>query len=204
MAISDRKEREKEERRRLIIDTATKLFREHGFEKVSLRNIADQIEYSPTMIYLYFKDKNELLHALHTEGFRMLKQRFDAALASLSDPWERFKVLGETYVRFGLENPEYYELMFMSGEPMQTEMTEDAWNEGLLSHACLESEVKNCIASGYFPGHEFRILSFTVWCFVHGMVSLAIKDRLKMYEEEERESLLQRTMEIMMSFLEKK
>ena len=201
MAISDRKEREKEEKRRLIIETAKKLFHEKGFEKTSLRNIADAIEYSPTMIYLYFKDKNELLHALHKEGFQMLLQNFDDALEGITDPWERFRALGDAYMRFAMENSEYYELMFMSGKPMQTEMTEDEWDEGQLSHACLEREVQNCILAGYFPGQDYRKMSFVIWAFAHGLASLAIKDRLKFYEEDERESLIHDARQILMGFL---
>ena len=201
MAISDRKEREKEEKKKLIIQTATRLFREHGFEKVSLRNIAEAIEYSPTMIYLYFKDKNELFYYLHTEGFRMLRQRLMAEIADITDAWERFSKLGEVYITFGLENPEYYELMFMMAAPMQTEVTEEVWNEGFMTHTCLETEVLNCIQHGYFKGQNYRVLSFMIWCQVHGLVSLHIKDRMKMYNEQERQTIAHESLEIFMRLL---
>lgn len=202
MAISDRKEREKEEKKQLIIKTATKLFREHGFEKVSLRNIAEAIEYSPTMIYLYFKDKNELFYYLHAEGFRMLRQRFEAEITHITDAWQRFAKLGEVYIAFGLENPEYYELMFMMAAPLQTEVTEEVWHEGFMTHTCLEVEVQNCIQHGYFKGHNYRVLSLMIWCQVHGLVSLHIKDRMKMYSEEERASIMHKSLALFMQLLE--
>ncbi|MFX8778120.1 helix-turn-helix domain-containing protein, partial [Acinetobacter baumannii] len=61
MGINERKEKQKLELKRLILDASMKLFVEEGFENVSIRKIADLIEYSPTTIYLYFKDKNEIL-----------------------------------------------------------------------------------------------------------------------------------------------
>jgi AcrR family transcriptional regulator len=203
MAIIDRKEREREDKRKLIISTATKLFREQGFEKVSLRNIAEAIEYSPTMIYLYFKDKNELFYYMHAEGFRMLRKQLESATENIEDAWLRFCKLGEVYIKFGLENPEYYELMFITSAPMQTEMTEDIWHEGFMTHICLETEVKNCILHGYFAGHDYKVLSLMVWCQVHGLVSLFIKDRMRMYQETEREKLMEQSTNLFMQLVNK-
>jgi AcrR family transcriptional regulator len=201
--VNSRRAREKEEKRTLIIETATRLFREQGFEKVSLRNIADAMEYSPTMIYLYFKDKNELLHALHAEGFQMFRRRLQQAMQGIPSAWGRLEELGRTYIAFGIENPEYYELMFISGSPLQTEKSGVAWEEGLLSHACLEGEIKNCMEAGYFKGHEYRSLSFMIWCFVHGLVSLVIKNRMRMYEESERGYIIQQAQHTFNSYLAK-
>ena len=69
MGITDRKEREKQELKDLILKEAKAVFLEEGYEKTSIRKIADRIEYSPTTIYLYFKDKSELLLELHKQSF---------------------------------------------------------------------------------------------------------------------------------------
>ena len=64
MGVKERREREKESLRQDILDVAREMFATEGYESVSMRKIADKIEYSPTTIYLYFKDKNELFYAL--------------------------------------------------------------------------------------------------------------------------------------------
>jgi AcrR family transcriptional regulator len=69
MGISERKEREKQEMREKILLVATEMFIEEGYDKTSIRKIADKIEYSPATIYLYFKDKDEIFHAIHDKGF---------------------------------------------------------------------------------------------------------------------------------------
>ncbi len=113
MGISERKEREKHEKRRMILDTAIQLFIDEGYENVSIRKIADKIEYSPATIYLYFQDKDEILSNLQQEGFVKFYNFLHQA-ESVTDPRERVKELGRMYVRFGLEHPEYYDLMFYS------------------------------------------------------------------------------------------
>ncbi|HYQ86264.1 MAG TPA: helix-turn-helix domain-containing protein, partial [Bacteroidota bacterium] len=69
MTVAARKMREKEEMKTLVLETAMKLFLDEGFGNVSIRRIAENIDYSPATIYLYFKDKDEILFALHSAGF---------------------------------------------------------------------------------------------------------------------------------------
>src|SRR5664279_4726542 len=119
MGTAERKAKEKLTMRRLILQAAMKLFIREGYENISLRHIAKKIDYSPAAIYLYFKDKNEILHALHTAGFEMLYER-QQDVFSIDDPLERLQKHGEVYVRFALENPEYYDLMFIMRGPAET------------------------------------------------------------------------------------
>ncbi len=186
MGISERREREKEEMKELILKTANRLFAENGFEKVSMRNIADEIEYSPTTIYLYFKDKNELFYALHLEGFRMLAEEF-RPLLDVSDPMERMYQMGLRYIRFAFENPDYYRLMFLVKDPLCTSETDDTWEAGHNAHAFLEKVVMDCQAEGYLEGVSMRSAALMIWSFVHGLVSLQICDRMKLYQEVDRE-----------------
>ena len=72
MSIAERKQRDKEEMRHLILDAARDIFLSKGYYEASIRNIAEKIEYSPGTIYLYFEDKDEIFHSLHEEGFRRL------------------------------------------------------------------------------------------------------------------------------------
>jgi AcrR family transcriptional regulator len=178
MGIPERKEREKEELRERILSAAKMLFLEKGVEKTSIRNIADQIEYSPGSIYHYFKDKNEIFHALHQGGFQQLMSRMEV-LATVSNPMERLKRMGSIYVEFALENPDMYDLMFIKEAPMDHvfNSNDEQWKEGFGTFNFLRTTIKQCIHDGYFRGHEEEALSFLVWSTVHGMVSLHIRRR---------------------------
>ena len=99
MGISERKEREKQEMRRLILSTAANLFVKNGCTKTSIRSIAEQMEYSPATIYLYFKDKNELLYAISEEGFRCF-YTYLTDLPKVVCPMAKLKALGKQYFQF--------------------------------------------------------------------------------------------------------
>ena len=71
-----------------ILETAKQIFIEEGFEKASIRAIADRIEYSPATIYLYFKDKNELFFSVHEMGFEKLIEEMTTAIQGINDPLE--------------------------------------------------------------------------------------------------------------------
>jgi AcrR family transcriptional regulator len=76
MGILERKERDRVEMRERIIDVAIEMFVQEGYEKTSIRNIAEKIEYSPATIYLYYKDKDELLYDVQAQAFEKLDQIF--------------------------------------------------------------------------------------------------------------------------------
>src|SRR5436309_12294945 len=112
-AIRHRQEQEKRELRQTILSAAGELFLEQGYERFSLRKVAERIGYSPTTIYLYFRDKDDLLFTVVDEGFVKFGQELAKAAASTEDLWKRLIALGRAYVNFGLQNPVYYQLMFV-------------------------------------------------------------------------------------------
>jgi AcrR family transcriptional regulator len=189
MGIAERKEREKEEMKKLILRTASELFLENGYEKTSIRNIAEAIEYSPATIYLYFKDKNDLFYSLSEEAFREFF-KYLSQTPDLDDPLERLQALGHQYFKFALDNPAYYDLMLILRAPMESHHTEEGWELGLKSHSVLTTIVNECIQQGYFKNKDPEVLSFMIWSFVHGAVSLKIRDRMKMHSETNQGELL--------------
>src|SRR5438045_9660498 len=100
MGTKERREREKTEIREKILDAARSLFVSEGYESVSMRKIADAIEYSPTAIYVHFKDKAELMQQLCQHDFSSLA-RVLQDLAEMTDPIERIRRTGQNYIRFG-------------------------------------------------------------------------------------------------------
>jgi AcrR family transcriptional regulator len=101
------------ELRRLILDEARSLMIKEGYNSLSMRKIASKAGCTATSIYLYFKNKDELLHALIEEGFEMLRERLEKIASHTDDPVERIESLCRGYVNFGLNHPEYYEVMFL-------------------------------------------------------------------------------------------
>ncbi len=204
MTIATRKERQKEELRTKILQSAKALFIEKGYHETSIRNIAERIEYSPTTIYLYFKDKDDIFYALHQEGFALLNQYFKA-LAHVENPYERLKAVMRAYIRFALENREFYDLMFINRAPMNALKEENCgeWDEGQNSFQALVNTVKQCIEAGYFADMEPESLSFSLWAMVHGVCSLEIRERCSVLTEEIQNGLSERSARIFSEMLDR-
>lgn len=112
MGIAERKNRQKQALRERILDAARRIVVREGFAALSMRKIADAIEYSPATLYLHFASRDEIARALCAEGYAQLLETF-VPLARIADPGERLKGLGRAYVAFGVAHPETYRLIFM-------------------------------------------------------------------------------------------
>lgn len=178
MGTAERKIKEKEVLRSLILDSAKKLFIENGVEQTTIRAIAKNIDYSVGTVYFYFKDKNEILDALHTQGFAQLGQQF-SVLQNVSDSMERLMAMGKLYIDFALKNPDMYELMFSLKAPMEAlhNNEHEQWDEGISAFGALKNTVNACINAGRFNGHTAEPLTYMIWSVVHGMCSLHISKR---------------------------
>jgi AcrR family transcriptional regulator len=180
MGIAERKEREKLEMRQRIEDAAMQMFLEDGYNKTSIRNIADAIEYSPATIYLYYKDKDELLYAVQKQAFDKLLDTFEREAAD-PDPWVRLEQICKAYVRFGLTHEELYDLMFIIRAPMNVdEKLHETNGRDCFSYVfdCL----MECIKKGLVRMEDPRTGMLSIWAMGHGLVSLQVRCRLRVLE----------------------
>ena len=183
MGILERKEKQKLEIKKLILDAAMQLFMQEGYENVSIRKIADLIEYSPTTVYLHFKDKNEIFYHLHESGFAKMIE-FNSNLASISNPLIRLYKMGENYIQFGIEYPQFYEIMFIQNEPMQSlidQMGGDCkdWSLGDNALNQLKGILMECMDKNLIKKGPIDSVALAIWGMVHGLVSLYIRGRLE-------------------------
>src|SRR5260370_2042666 len=114
-----RRAREKEGLREEILDAARTLFVKEGYESVSIRKIADKIEYAPGTIYLYFHDKAEILDRICEETFSKLIRKMDAIRQDTAAPIDKLRRGLRTYIQFGLENPNHYVVTFIQAKVHQ-------------------------------------------------------------------------------------
>lgn len=178
MGIAERKEREKLEMRERILETAKQLFLEEGYEKTSIRSIAERIEYSPGTIYLYFTDKDEIFHEIHFMAFEQLKQEMKRSVEQVEDPLMQLRKLGEVYLNFGVNNPELYDLMFILRSPVAKLLScEQHWHQGEDCFSFFRKIVENAIQKGALRPMDTVVASMMIWSQVHGMVSLFVRDR---------------------------
>ena len=178
MGVKERREREKSETRDKILDAARELFVTEGFEGVSMRKVAEKIEYSPTAIYVHFADKQELFRELCHQDYARLAEVFQSSAMS-TDPIERLKQIGAIYIDFGTRYPNHYRFMFMTSHPPHEPDEEDRemmGNPEMDAYAFLKWAVQQAIDAGCFREEltDAELISQTLWASVHGVISLHI------------------------------
>lgn len=177
MANIERRERDREEMRTNILDAARELFAQYGYDEVTMRKVAEKIQYSPTTIYLYFKDKETLIRELCAHDFLELARKFQR-IARVRDPIERLRKIGQAYLHFGLDHPNHYRLMFMTsnpyGDPAKIDLEQG--NPGEDAYAFLKVSVQDALRAGCFRAElkDADLLAQTLWAGMHGVVSLHI------------------------------
>jgi len=178
MGVKERRARERSETRDKILDAARELFVTEGYEGVSMRRVAEKIEYSPTAIYVHFADKQELFHELCQKDYARLAEVFQSSAMS-SDPIERLKQIGSTYTEFGVRYPNHYKFMFMTQHPPHEPDEVDRkimGNPEVDAYAFLKWAVQQAIDAGCLREQlqDAELISQTLWAAIHGVISLDI------------------------------
>jgi AcrR family transcriptional regulator len=171
MGITERREREREEVRRKILEAARELFATEGYERVTMRRIADAIEYSPTTIYNHFEDKEDLLNSLCHEDFSRLLQAFERQPPP-RDAVEWIRQLGLAYASFGRENPNHYRFMFMT--PNKFEPGHQMSVPGEQTYGLLHAAVVKALETRRFRAGDPEAIAQVLWASIHGAVALLI------------------------------
>ena len=150
MSIQERKADEKQQLRRKIINAARDLCLNEGYDQVSMRKIARKIDYSPTTIYLYFKNKAELLDCVCDETQANLLKTLETLFQDLSDPVETLRKCSRAYADFGINHPEDYKLTFMFGPKYQEDLGLPEGSTSLKMFEYLHNVGKECMDQGKF------------------------------------------------------
>ncbi|HET9279355.1 MAG TPA: TetR/AcrR family transcriptional regulator [Flavitalea sp.] len=170
MGIVERKLRQKEEVRAAILDTAWQLVKKEGWQQLSIRKIADAIEYSVPVIYDHFENKEAILFEIGKQGFQLLSKKMQQAKDKHTDPAEQLKAMADAYWNFAFKNKEYYQLMFGLGMPcceVEKNMPEKTYFRNLVMGSIDEIIKKNKV-----PAKNACLKYHTFWSVIHGLISM--------------------------------
>jgi len=174
ISLAERRARHRVSLRQEILDAARQMFVDEGYDQVSMRKLAQKIGYSPTTIYLYFDDKDDLFRAMCDETFARLVRRLEKQRRQhASDPLACLTAGLREYIAFGLQHPEHYIVTFMHRARREAlhdyegSAGQDAF--GFLSHA-----VADCAAAGLLRPMRVEVTAQVLWVSIHGLVSLLV------------------------------
>lgn len=201
MGVKERRERYKENLRSEILHAASELFTNEGYASVSMRKIAERIEYSPATIYLHFKDKNDLLHQICEDTFAHLGSRLRQIEKKYGKTFEGLRRGLRAYVEFGLKHPKEYEVTFML--PLGNFLTEETNkfedSMGAKAFEYLRAQVSACMENGELKKDSVEEVSQSIWAGIHGVTSLLIAHCGFPFVERNR--LIDKTIEILLDGL---
>ena len=170
MGITERRQRQKKEVKTNILSTAWQMVKEDGWEAVSIRKIADAIEYSVPVIYDHFENKEAILWEFAKEGFQMLSKKIQQAKKQSDDPHEQLKAMADAYWNFAFKNKEYYQLMFGMGMPGCE--IEKCFPERTGFRDLVMEPITSIISQGKNPHVNPCLKYYTFWSILHGLISM--------------------------------
>lgn len=180
MGIKERQERERSAVREAILNAARELFVTEGYRHVSMRKIADRIEYSAAAIYSYFPSKDDIFFSLAEEGFRLLARYGVEAVDGIDDPLERLRRAMQAFYRFSKEHPQYFELMFLDRTVpslSQDFQRFEFFFEQVTARA--EADIRACTDAGRFStGVDAGAALHVLWVGMLGAATVGLAQRL--------------------------
>jgi AcrR family transcriptional regulator len=187
MGVTERKARQKETLRQDILDAARQILLEEGPNHLSMRRIARRIEYTPTTIYLYFKDKADLLFHLCEEVYGKIVEVIEAAGAAEEDPVARLRATMRAYIEFGLAEPDRYRIAFMTEIAPNVDPASflEAGSMGIAAYELVRQRVRKAIKGRADNAEEVEAVTQTLWAMAHGIISLLIAHRAFPWAERE-------------------
>jgi len=183
MGTKERQDRERQAVTAAILDAARELFLVEGYANVSIRKIAERIEYSPAAIYGYYASKDDIFLALANEGFHRLAAKVDAAMVT-GNALENVRACWWAFYEFAKEEPEYFLLMFVDRSvPRITQEWEGfEFLQQLLNNAV--TGVQKAIDAGAFPATlNPNAAMHMLWASLIGPAVVGIRHRLASGED---------------------
>jgi AcrR family transcriptional regulator len=185
LGLKERQERERETVARAILDAARDLFVTHGYQEVSIRKIAEKIEYSPAAIYSYFPSKDDIFFALAEEGFRLLFSYADMSSTQADgDPSDLIRRQFWRFYEFSKDHPEYFALMFLDRTVPRISQNWERFALVSEKKQDMLVGIQRAIDAGAFPaGTSPHAVFHIILAAIHGVASMRLCDRMARGED---------------------
>lgn len=176
MGVKEKRARNKEDFRREILDSARELFINEGYERFSMRKLAEKIDYSATTIYLYFKDKDDLLFAICEEFFEHFTAQLKHIRSVSQDPIETLRQALLYLMEFGLKNPNQYKVIFFTKSNIYGNREEFVEKESMArnTYFMFREMVQDCIKAGRMRDLDVDVIAHTLAITSHGLITMTL------------------------------
>jgi AcrR family transcriptional regulator len=179
VTIQERKQRQRRQVRDAILAAAREIAARDGWTAVTIRKLAERIEYSPPVVYEHFASKEEILLELLRQGYAEQRVALEAAAHDGDGPEQALRAIGRAYVRFARENPDLYQVMYgLGGASFSARAAEEARRLGEQNGAVPARVIESIEREEGRASQDVTDKVTLLWGTVHGLVALAMAGRL--------------------------
>lgn len=204
MGIAERRQSERENIRKKIINAASEILSKEGYESLSIRKIANNIEYSPGVIYHYFKDKAEIVACVVEEGYGAILKNISGIEIDGENPDRTMVDTLKLYIELMLKTPEQFKAILMNdieGIQEKVNVLEEGISKKRKSIKLLCDLIAVCIQKGKFRDMDVELTAQVIWTSTHGLISRLILE--KNISEEQKNRLINYHFEMIINGLVK-
>ncbi|HKV46421.1 MAG TPA: TetR/AcrR family transcriptional regulator [bacterium] len=179
MGIKERRDRERLEMRHAILEAARGIAAQEGWQAVTIRRVAERIEYTPPTIYEYFENKEALLDEVSREAFRLLLEALRSARDTHGDPHARFRAMGEAYWAFVWQHPELYQVISgLGGVNFCEPAHQHPHSEGNEVFETFRDVLAAAVPATADAPDDLEGKVLTLWSLFHGFIALLMTGRI--------------------------
>ena len=169
----ERQLRKQEEIRSIILETARDIIAQEGIKGLSIRKITNAIEYSPAIIYHYFKDKNEIVETIVEEGYKRILNSLTTINRNEKEPEKEIKEVFSNYIKAALDNKDEYMAIMLSGDPIlkqKTAILEKGISKRSRTMSILSEAIDRGIIQGRFAVCDVELTAQIMWTSAFGLI----------------------------------
>ena len=200
--LAERRQEEKERRRAEILDAAEAVVGSSGWDELTMDQVARRARLSRALVYVYFKDKVDLMYGICERGLVMLRQRFDEAVARNKTGLDQITAIGRAYIAFSQEFPVYFDIVARC-ELREVNTADASANESACQlagdgvHGLMVAVLEAGVRDGSIRADigNPMLAATALWGFTHGVIQLAVtKAKLLAHHGVDGRELLDQTM----------
>lgn len=191
MGIKERKEREREQQKELILSAASEIIAEKGIDKFSIRKLAERIEYSPSIIYHYFKDKDDIVDNIMKRGYQKIINSLSSIQVISDKPEDKLRELTRNYINASLKMPDEFKNVQLSNSPAILEYTSSMFKGASAQKPAL-SILAQCLKEIYMGKKlDDSVIELTAQIIAASTFGLIIKLIVENVDEMQKELLIE-------------
>lgn len=161
-----------------ILASSREMLIKEGYQNLSMRKIAKQVNVTATSIYLHFESKDDLLHILMEQSIENLCDTLEDSVAGILDPYERMEIVIRTYVRFALDNPAEYQIIYLVRTADMKRFPKEKFRKARRGYDLLAKAIEEGVEKGDLEVDKPLVAAYSIWAQLHGVISVVMTQRL--------------------------